>query len=332
LSVKSFPVGKVAPEILAKVVYSRLGHSNPRLILGPGIGRDFAAIKYDRLLIMTTDPVTGTSRQIGAHSVYINANDIATAGARPVWYMCTILVPPGTNEQELEEIMKGIDTACRKLGITLARGHTEATRSLDRPIVVGFMIGERKGRLLRSEDVRIGDVILMTKTAGIEGTAILASDYEPRLRGIPAKVLSRARAFSSKISILAEAQIISKNRGVRVIHDPTEGGVLNACWELAESAKLGMEVWADKIPIAPETSKICSMLSLDPLKLMSSGCLLAAVAPEHVDQAARRLRKLHVPVSVIGAMTSEKSGRHYSLGGKSLDLKPVTQDELYRLA
>ena len=301
------------------------------MILGPGIGRDFAAIRYDRLLVVTTDPVTGTSRKIGAHSVYINANDIATAGAKPVWYLCTILLPPGTNEQELAEIMEGIDTACRKLGVTLASGHTEATIGLDRPIIVGFMIGERRGRLLRSEDVRIGDMILMTKTAGIEGAAILASDYEKRLRGIPARVLSRASAFSSQLSILKEAQIVSKSRGVRVIHDPTEGGVLNACWELGESAKLGVEVWADKIPVAPETSKICSRLGVDPLKLMSSGCLLAAVAPNHVDQVLRSLRKLQVRVSVIGTMTSHESGRHYSLEGKSFDLIPITQDELYKL-
>ena len=332
MPVKSFPVGKVPPEILAKVVYSHLGHSNSRMMLGPGIGRDFAAIKYDRLLVMTTDPVTGTSRQIGAHSVYINSNDIATAGAKPIWYMCTLLLPPGTNEKELAEIMEGIDSACRRLGVTLARGHSEITRSLDRPIVVGFMIGERKGKLLRSEDVRIGDMILMTKTAGIEGTAILASDHKKRLRDISDRVLSRAREFSNQISILREAQIVSKNPGVRVIHDPTEGGVLNACWELGEASKLGVEVWADKIRIAPETDKICSKLGLDPLKLMSSGCLLAAIAPTRVNQAIRSLSRLKVPVSVIATMTPKESGRHYSLRGKSFDLMAVTQDELYKLA
>ncbi len=173
-------VGKVPPETLIRTVYSHTGKRNPRLLLGPGVGRDVAAVKYDPILILTTDPVTGTSSRIGEHSVYINANDIATAGAKPVWYLCTILLPPGSNEKTLSEIMKGIDRASRKLGITVARGHTETTRGLDRPMIIGFMIGEKKGRILRAEDARPGDMVLLTKTAGIEGTAILASDYAHR--------------------------------------------------------------------------------------------------------------------------------------------------------
>src|SRR5215467_13590230 len=136
---RSLQTGKISPETLSRVVLSHLGRSNRRLLLGPGVGRDFAALKYDRIFILTTDPVTGTSRQIGQHSVYINANDIAVAGARPVWYMCTILVPPGTRTVELSQIMRGIDSACRRLGVQVIRGHTEATRGLERPIVVGFM-------------------------------------------------------------------------------------------------------------------------------------------------------------------------------------------------
>src|SRR5690349_24942299 len=206
---RSIPIGKVSPEILTKLVLSHLGSNNSRMLLGPGIGRDFAAVKYDRLLILTTDPVTGTSRRIGEHSVYINSNDIATAGAKPVWYMCTILLPKGSDETELSDIMRGIDSVSRRLGITVVRGHTEATRRLDKPIVVGFMIGEKKGRLLRSEDARIGDMVLMTKTAGIEGTAILASDFVRQLKRVPESVLSRARRLSNQISILREALVLS---------------------------------------------------------------------------------------------------------------------------
>ena len=328
---RAFAVGKVPPETLIRTVYSHTGRPNPRLLLGPGIGRDVAAVKYDRLLMLTTDPVTGTSRRIGEHSVYINANDVATAGAKPVWYMCTILLPPGTSERDLSTIMKGIDGACRRLGITVVRGHTEATRGLDRPIIAGFMIGERKGRLLRAEDSRTGDMILTTKTAGIEGTAILASDYAHRLKRIPDKVLRRARKFSSQISVVKEALAIAKIAGLRVMHDPTEGGVLNACWELGESSHLGVEVWADKIPVAQETSKICSALSLDPLKLMSSGCLLAVVTQRAIDRTFSVLSSLGVKASIIGKMTSRSEGLHYSLNGKRSALVAVPRDDLYNL-
>ena len=300
--------------------------------MGPGIGRDIAAVENDPILILTTDPITGTSSRIGEHSVYINANDIATAGARPLWYLCTILLPPGSTETTLSQIMRGIDRASRKLGITLARGHTETTRGLERPIIAGFMVGEKRGRLLRAEDIRVRDTILLTKTAGIEGTALLATDYSQRLVKVPDKVLRRARRFLADISILEEAMRLSKVRGVRVMHDPTEGGVLNACWELGESSNLGIEVWADEVPVAEETRIICSKLRLDPLKLMSSGCLLAVVDPMSVDWAVRALRKQRIQVSVIGMMTSLSNGRKFSRDGKRKDLRPVPRDELYKLS
>jgi len=332
LSVRSFQVGKIPPETLTRTVYSHTGKRNPRLLLGPGIGRDIAAVKNNPVLILTTDPITGTSTRIGEHSVYINANDIATAGARPVWYLCTILLPPGSNERILSDIMKGIDQASRKLGITVARGHTEATRGLKRPIIAGFMIGERKGRLLRAEDARVGDLLLLTKTAGIEGTAIIASDYAKRLRNIPVQTMAKARRLSQQINVVAEALNMSRISGVRVMHDPTEGGVMNGCWELGEASHLGMEVWADRIPIAQETRIICSRLGLDPLKLMSSGCLLAVVAPRSIDRAILRLRRLGIRATVIGRMLPKAAGRKYSFNGKRADLVAVPWDELYKLA
>ena len=326
-----FQIGKVPPETLSKIIYPHLGHLNPRLLLGPGVGRDYAAVKYDRLLILTTDPVTGTSHRIGQHSVYINANDIATAGAIPVWYMCTILLPAKTRQEELSRIVSGIDSTCRKLRVQVIRGHTEVTKGLERPIVVGFMIGERQGKLFRYDNVKTGDKIIMTRTAGIEGTAILASDYINRMNHVPKEILSRARQFSNKISIQRDAMLLSRIPGVRIMHDPTEGGILNASWELAELSDLGVEINAESIPVAPETRTICSSLGLDPLKLMSSGCLLAVIESTRADAAIRRLWKLRVNASLIGKMTSKKSGRRLSRNGRSLVLKPVSQDELYKL-
>ena len=332
MSGRFFQIGKVPPETLSKIIYPHLGYPNPRMLLGPGIGRDYAAVKYGRLLVLTTDPVTGTSHRIGQHSVYINSNDIATAGAIPVWYMCTILLPPKTTSEELSKIVRGIDSTCRKLRIQVIRGHTEVTKGLERPIVVGFMIGERQGKLFRHGNIRAGDKIVMTGKAGIEGTAILASDFSDRLKRIPEEVLSRARKFSNQISIQREALIISKMPGVRVMHDPTEGGILNACWELAESSDLGMEIFAENIPVAAETRSICSSLGLDPLKLMSSGCLLAVIDSNSFDYAIRRLSRLEVRASSIGTMTTRRAGRTLFRNGRSFGLRPVPQDELYKLS
>jgi hydrogenase maturation factor len=318
---------------MVRAVYSHGGKRTSRLVLGPGIGRDTAVVRLGKnLVVLTADPVTGATKHIGEHSVHINANDIAATGAKPVWYMCTLLLPPGTGEKTLARIMSGIDRASRSLGVTIAGGHTEVTRGLDRPIIAGFMIGEIEGRVLSSAKMRIGDWILMTKTAGIEGTAILASEYSERLKRIKGAIVRKAQSLAKQISVVDEAMSISKIAGVHALHDPTEGGVLNGLWELAEASGLGIEVWADRIPLAAETSRICSELRLDPLKLMSSGCLLVAVAPHSVKRVMKELRNHRVRVSEVGRVRPRAEGRFLLKGGKKLDLIAVPQDELYKLA
>ena len=318
---------------MTRAVYSHGGKRNPRLVLGPGIGRDTAVLRLaTKHVVLTADPVTGTTQHIGEHSVHINANDIAATGARPVWYVCTVLLPTGTSEKTLDGIMRGIDQASRSLGITVAGGHTEVTRGLDRPLVAGFMIGEIVGRVLSSANMRVGDWVLMTKTAGIEGTSILASEYSGRLKKVERKTILKAQSFAKQISIVAEAMSISKITGVHALHDPTEGGVLNGLWELAQASGLGIEVWADRIPLATETSRICSELRLDPLKLMSSGCLLATVAGNSVGRVMKALRNQGVKVSEIGRVRPRAKGRFLLKGDKKLDLVAVPQDELYKLA
>ena len=329
----SFRIGKIPPDSMVRAVYSHGGKRNPGLVLGPGIGRDTAVVRLGKkLVVLTADPVTGTTKQIGEHSVHINANDIAATGAKPVWYMCTVLLPPSTSERTLARIMSGIDQVSRSLGITVAGGHTEVTRGLDRPLIAGFMIGEIGGRVLSSANMRVGDWILMTKTAGIEGTAILASESSERLKRIKRAMVRKAQSLAKQISIVDEAMSISKIAGVHALHDPTEGGVLNGLWELAEASGLGIEVWADRIPLAAETSRICSELGLDPLKLMSSGCLLVAVAPYSVGRVMKALRNHRVRVSEVGRVRPRAEGRFLLKRGKKLDLVAVPQDELYKLA
>lgn len=329
----SFRIGKIPPDSMMRAVYSHGGKRNPRLVLGPGVGRDTAVVRLaKKLIVLTADPVTGTTKHIGEHSVHINANDIAATGAKPVWYVCTVLLPPGTGEKSLASIMSGIDQASLSLGITVAGGHTEVTRGLNRPLVAGFMIGEIGGRVLSSANMRVGDWILMTKTAGIEGTTILASEYSGRLKRVKPETVRRAQSLGKNISIVKEALSISKITGVHALHDPTEGGVLNGLWELAEASGLGIEVWTDRIPLAMETSKICSELDLDPLKLMSSGCLLASVAPNSVGRVMKALRNRGVKVSEIGRVRPRAKGRYVLKEGKKRELVAVPQDELYKLA
>src|SRR6266581_2583411 len=330
-----FTAGKIPPETLLRTVYTNLGRRDKRVLVGPGIGRDSAAVKQNgTVLVFTADPITGTPSHIGQHSVEINANDIATTGARPKWYLCTILLPIGTREKSLKEIAREIHETAKRLGITVVGGHTEATLGIDRPIISGFMIGETRGRVLSAEDGRPGDSILLTKTAGLEGTAILARDNAALLKkkGVPEKLLKLARSYQGQISVVEEALLTAKLKGVHALHDPTEGGVLNGLWEMAEASGLGVEVWAEKIPVAPATNVICLTLGLDPLKLMSSGTLLLAVEPTRRSAVQKALQKTHTRLTEIGRLTTRAKGRVLVRRGKPLALKSVSQDELYKLA
>ena len=330
---RAFYIGKVPPDALKRLVYPYTGKNNPRLVSRPGIGVDSAAVRENKhILLFKTDPVTGTTRNIGSHSVHINANDIATTGAKPVWYLCTILLPPGTRQSKLKQIMQQMDQTSCELGITIIGGHCEATRGIDRPVIIGFMTGEAGPRLLSTRDAKVGDRILLTKTAGLEGTAIIASDHKNQLRHLDRRLLERARKFSNQISIVKEALSLSKIRGIHALHDPTEGGVLNGLWELAEASGLGIKVFSDNVPVEEETMRICSALGLDPLKLMSSGSLIVALAPSCVEQAEATLKRIGVRVSDVGLMTPISEGR-YIIGGRGKRrLSPIIQDELYRLA
>jgi len=318
-----------------RAVYNNLGEGDRRVLIGPGIGRDSAVVKQNgAILVFTADPITGTPSHIGQHSVEINANDIATAGARPKWYLCTILLPVGTREDSLREITREIHETAKRLGITVVGGHTEATSGLDRPIISGFMVGETRGRVLSAENGRPGDRILLTKTAGLEGTAILARDQATILKkkGVPEGLLKLARSYQQQISVVEEALLASKLRGVHALHDPTEGGVLNGLWEMAEASDLGIEIWAEKIPVAPATQVICLTLGLDPLKLMSSGTLLVAVERSKRWSVQKTLMKSPRKMTEVGKLTARSKGRVIVRRGKREALKPVSQDELYKLA
>jgi hydrogenase expression/formation protein HypE len=297
-----------------------------------GIGRDAAVIRHGgSVLVFSTDPVTGTATHIGAHSVIVNANDIATTGARPIWYLCIVLLPPGAKEGLLRQIMVEIDRESKKLGIEVVGGHSEITAGLTRPIIAGFMVGEGKlGRIMSAEGGQVGDSILFTKTAGIEGTAILASDYRENLR-VSQDVLAEAKRLSQNMSVVKEALAIAKIPGVHAMHDPTEGGVLNGLWELAQASGLGIEAWADRISVLPSTRQICSVLGLDPLKLMSSGSLLVATRPSAVKSVVQKMEKMRIPVTQVGVLSSKGSGRLVFRNEERKELIAVPRDELYRL-
>ena len=264
----------------------------------------------------------------------MNANDVACRGARPRWFLCDLLLPERSNATLVDRIMRQVDSAARGIRVALVGGHTEVTPGLKRPIVVGYMVGVvSRGEYITSHAARPGDRIIMTKTVGIEGTAVLATDFAHRLREkIGAGPVKRAENLKSLISVVNDASIAVEAGGVRAMHDPTEGGLLQGVWELAEASNAGLRIRESDIAIRPETRQVCSALRVDPLRLMSSGCLLIAADRRKTDRILHKLRKHGVPANVIGVVTRRSAGRKLvTVDGTVKEIQPSERDELYRV-
>jgi hydrogenase maturation factor len=289
--------GKLPPELLERLVLSRLPSKGKGVIVGPGTGIDGAALKVEGTLVASSDPITGATKRIGFYAVHVNANDVAVMGAEPRWFLTTILLPENADEGLLSEIIYEISREAEKLGIAVVGGHTEVTPGLDRPIVVGTMLGEAE-RLVKPSP-RPGDAIVMTKWAGIEGTAIIAEELRERLAPVFGReFLERASSLIEYLSVLPEARVLRKV--ANAMHDPTEGGILNGLHEMADVSGLGFRVYAERIPIREETKAICEFLGVNPLALISSGVLIASVPRDYAGKAVEELLSLGINASIIG--------------------------------
>src|SRR3990172_9193360 len=242
------PVGKVRAETLRRL-FARYVPKGERVVVGPRVGEDAAVLDMgDCYLVATTDPITFATGEMGRYAVHVNATDLAARGALPRWFLATLLLPEGqTTESSVEGLFAEIAEACGEVGVALVGGHTEITAGLDRPIVVGAMLGEvAKDRLVTTAGARPGDRVLLTKGVPLEGAAIIARERgdEAERRGVPREVVARAREFLRRpgISVLPEARAACGAAGVHAMHDPTEGGLATACWELAQAGAVGVRI------------------------------------------------------------------------------------------
>src|SRR5438128_4081233 len=259
---------------------------DPRVVVGARVGEDAAVIDMgDRYLVATTDPITFTTDEAAWYALHVNANDVAVRGARPRWFLATLLLPEGTTTDEsVETLFARLGEACEAVEVSLVGGHTEVTHGLDRALIIGTMLGEvDKDRLVTTGGAQVGDAVVMTKGVPLEGAGILAREREAELRarGVPPAMIRRAKGFlrSPGLSVLPEAEIACELATVHSMHDPTEGGIATALAELAEAAGVGLRIDADRIVRLPEGVELCRAFGLDPLGTIASGALLVTLAP-----------------------------------------------------
>ena len=334
---KEFPAGKLPSRILQRLLAMCQVPKGSRVVLGPRFGEDAAVIDLGaKYLVAKTDPITFTSDRIGWYAVNINANDVATLGARPLWFLATLLLPEKAASLPLvRKIFGETLRACRELGVTLCGGHTEITHGLDRPIMVGQMLGEvDKSKLVRKESQQPGDLVLLTRGIAIEGTAILAREKRRTLaRKLPTKTLRRAERllFRPGISVVRDAMLAQRHGEIHAMHDPTEGGLASGLYELAKAGSVGLRIWKDKVPVLEETRRFSEILGFDPFALIASGALLVVASAKSTPKLLASYTRHGVRAAIVGEVAEAGEGIRVVEKGRVRQLHVPARDEIARL-
>ncbi|WP_248895441.1 AIR synthase related protein [Haloplanus halobius] len=315
--------GKLDRAVLSEFVLQRTGASSANLIAGPAFGEDAAAVRVgDRTLIASTDPISLAAERIGQLAVAVAANDVAAAGGRPEFLLSTVLLPDADVDR-LDTITAQLDIEADRLGLTIAGGHTEVVAGLERPLCSLTCFGVAD-RYVSTGGATPGDHVLLTKGAGVEATGVIATDFRDRL-DLSQNVVDRATAAFDDLSVLREAAVLSPV--ATAMHDPTEGGVLEGLIELALSADVTLDIDSERIHVREETQAVCDAVSVDPLRVLGSGALLATVPDGDVADAQAALSDAGIEAVDIGRVEAGPAG---VILGEERYVEPI-RDDMYAL-
>jgi len=331
------PTGKVRAEALA-ALFEKHPVRDPRVVVGPRVGEDAAVIDIgERYLVATSDPITFATDEAAWYAVQVNANDVAVRGARPRWFLATLLLPAGgTSDESVTALFDSLAEACDELGVALVGGHTEITHGIDRAIVAGTMLGEvAKDKLVTTGGAQVGDAIVMTKGVPLEGAAIIAREKAAELsaRGVRTAVIERAKRLlrSPGISVVPEAEIACEVGKVHAMHDPTEGGIATALVELADAASVGLRIDRDRVMILPEGDALCRAFGLDPLGTIASGALLITLPPADAGLVLHALAREGIDAHFIGQVVPRAEGVTLVEGARRWPMPVFPQDEITKI-
>jgi HAD superfamily hydrolase (TIGR01509 family) len=309
---------------------------DPSVLINAGVGEDAAAVDVEKeeVLVIKSDPITFATDAIGHYAVLINANDIATSGAIPRWFLTTMLFPPGVTASFIRQVMHELESVCRRWSITLCGGHTEITDAVTRPVITGMLAGTvTKNRLIDKRNITPGDNVLLTKALAVEGTAIIAREFSDRLGvlGMTESDIETCKQLLFSISILEEAQIACNCGGVSAMHDITEGGLATALMELSIAGEHRIRVNMDRIPIFEQTQKMCHLLGIDPMGLIGSGSLLICSRKHETETMMDRIRDAGIDIARIGEVMEAGRGVEAVSNGGPAVWPSFEVDEITRL-
>lgn len=318
-------IGKLTNEQLDKLILSKLMRTRDEVLIRPGIGIDCTAIDLgDNIAVFSSDPITAAKTGAGRLTVNVCCNDAAAAGAEPVGLMVTLLLPPSITEAEIDQLADELLAAAKCANVDIVGGHTEITDSVSRIVTCGTVIAKvQRGRVISPSGMRPGDSLIMTKSAGIEGTSIIADCCDEIINVLSAEEIKTAKSFCELTSVVPEG-VFAASHGAAAMHDVTEGGILGAVWEVSHASGVGITIHKEAIPIHPITEKICRHYGIDPLRLISSGSMLISCA--NGEEMVAGLMRIGINAAIIGQASG---GDIRFSNGEAIE--PPGADELYKI-
>ena len=295
--------GKKTSRLIENIIVPAF--SNPALnAMGDGAilpGAGEIAFSTDSFVV---DPIFFPGGDIGKLSVCGTVNDLAMCGAEPKYLSCAFIIEEGLESEALEKIVASIRDAARSAGVQIVTGDTKVVERGrgDKIYINTAGIGVMKYPGLSPRNIRPGDKVIVSGTVGDHGTAVMLA----RNGMMQGELKSDCAALNG----LADA-ILSLGAGVRVLRDPTRGGVATTLNEFTEGTALSIELEEECIPIRPQVRAACDMLGLEPLYCANEGKLLAVVSPEDTERVLARMRELPegADAAVIGTVSDRHPGR-----------------------
>lgn len=298
--------GKVKESILRRSVLKKIKYKSAEVLSGPSAGKDATRVRLDdkRCIVFSTNPVTGHIDNVGERAFYRMANDIVVSGAVPAGMLINIVLPEGSEERELKNIMDQIGTLAREYKVDILGGHTEVSPVVSASLlsVVGTGYVDA-GAPIDSSRLVPGMELVMTKWAGASGAAELACEEKDALETrFSHTFLEEAATFSRQRGCIQDAAI-AKELGAVAMHNASADGVFGALWEFAESSGVGLTVDLKKIPIRQETVEICEFFDLNPYMISSEGVLLAGTTDGN--KLVAEYEKAGIVAAVVGTVSDD---------------------------
>ena len=324
-------VGKISEVALSRAVFKQLKNRRDEVLFGGSIGEDCAAIKLEEgeVCVVSSNPVTGAGKVMGALAIHSAVNNLVTSGAEAVGVMMTVLLPENFKESRLIELSETVEEVCQTLNIQVLGGHTEVTMAVNEPVFSVTAMGKTKeSELLHAKDAKADQDIVMSKWIGMEGSvAIVATKEKALLERFPKAMIDKIKKTLPNCCCASEAALAVKS-GVSAMHDVSSGGIYGALYELSEAAGVGLEIDLRAIPIKQETVEICEYLGLNPYYLKSGGSMLMVC--DHGQELVRLLEKEGIFAAVIGRTTSDNAKAVINEGEVSYLERPKA-DELLKV-